>query len=362
MEKLFSVQWLIRVGILVLGLIALYLIFLILPFFIPVWKVIRAVAIPFIISMIFAYLLHPLVDFLLKFNMKRVLAILLLYLFFFGGMGLLIWKSTPVLMEQMKDFVDRLPEIEAQVQGFVSRAESQMNRLPDGVHQGIDDSLLGIEQAIRRVMGGIVETMGGLIGNLFALIVIPFLVFYLLLDVEVIQKTLYFFVPHQYRKAFVKLWKDIDESLGEYIRGQIIVSVIVGILAFLGYYFVQLPYPFFFALFVGITNIIPYFGPYIGAAPAVLMALFTSPSLALWIILINTVIQMLEGNVLGPWILGKRLHIHPVFIIFALLVGAEVGGIVGLILAVPIFVVFKVIILNTVLHLRRYQIDRMENV
>jgi len=362
MDKLFSMQWLVRVSILVITLIALYLIFLLLPYLKPIWHLFQVISVPFLVSMIIAYLLHPLVDFLMKFKLRRVVAILLLYLFFFGGLGTLFWLGVPTLFEQIKDFMNHLPQIEHKVQNYVQQLEGQMNRLPQEVHQGIDDSLIQFKEAIRKGMKTIVDTIGHIISNLFTLIVIPFLVFYLLVDLELFEKTIYYFVPKKHRKTFVQLWKDIDESLGEYIRGQIFVSAAVGILAFIGYYFVGLPYPFFFALFVAITNIIPYFGPYIGAAPAVLMAAFTSPGMVIWIILINTVIQMLEGNVLGPWIIGKRLHIHPVFIIFALLVGSEIGGLVGLILAVPIFVVLKVIILNTVLHIRRYRIDRMENV
>jgi predicted PurR-regulated permease PerM len=361
MKRIFSLRWLIGIAIVLFSLLSIYMFFLIVPFLLPIWLILYTVAIPFIISMIIAYLLHPLVDLLMKFRLKRVWAVLVLYLFFFSAFLLLAWVGIPLITNQVKGFIENVPEFERQIQNFLENMENHVERLPDGIHNEIDAVASDLEKSVRRGMKSILDSIGKLVGNIFALIVVPFLVFYLLLDVEVIQKTLYLFLPNNKRKPAAKLWKDIDESLGEYIRGQIFISAVVGILAYIGYYVIGLPYAIFFAFFVSITNIIPYFGPYIGAAPALLMALFTQPSLILMIIGINTGIQMIEGNLLAPYILGKRLHIHPIFIIFALLIGAELGGVVGMILAVPLFVVLKVIILNVVLHFREYKIDRSEN-
>jgi predicted PurR-regulated permease PerM len=355
MKFVFSTRWLICLGIIVLSLITVYLLFQIVPYFSPVWNVMWTVAVPFILSMIVAYLLHPLVDGLIKCRLNRTLAILLIYVFFLGGLSVLVWLGAPVLVTQIKDLINQLPEIESNLQKWAWVLDQQLDYLPDRVHKGIDDSLGNFERAASKAMMGVVNTLGSLIGNLFVLIVVPFLVFYLLNDVEVIQKGIYLFIPHKQRKPALRLWKDIDHSLGEYIRGQITVGLVVGILSFIGYFTIGLPYALFLAVIVGITNIIPYFGPFIGAAPAAFVALMTDPTLFLWVALINTTIQILEGNVLAPWIVGRRLHIHPVFIIFALLVGAEIGGILGLILAVPFFVVLKVVVHNSVLHFRQYR-------
>jgi predicted PurR-regulated permease PerM len=355
MKFVFSTRWLICLGIIVLSLITVFLLFQIAPYFLPVWNVVWTVAVPFILSMILAYLLHPLVDGLIKFRLNRTIAIIIIYVFFLGGLTVLVWIGAPILITQVKDFIKQLPEIESNLQQWAMVLDQQLDYLPDRVHKGIDDSLGNFEQAATEFVMGIVSTLGSLIGNLFVLIVVPFLVFYLLNDVEVMQKGFYLFIPHKQRKPMIKLWKDIDHSLGEYVRGQIMVAIVVSILAFTGYFTIGLPYPLFLAIIVGITNIIPYFGPFIGAAPAVFVALMTDPTLLLWVIIVNSIIQILEGNVLAPWIVGKRLHIHPLFIIFALLIGAEVGGILGLILAVPIFVVLKVIVHNSVLHFSQYK-------
>jgi predicted PurR-regulated permease PerM len=355
MKFVFSTRWLICLGIVVLALIAVYLLFQLGPYFLPVWSIIRTIVVPLVISMILAYLLHPLVDGLIKCKLNRTLAILMIYIVFLGGIAMLVWLGAPIFVTQIKDLIKQLPEIESNLQQWAWTLDQQLEYLPEGVHSGIDHTLGNFEQAIINALMGVVNTLGSLIGNLFVLIVVPFLVFYLLKDVEVIQKNFHFLIPRKQRKLAIKLWKNIDHSLGEYIRGQITVGLAVGVLSFIGYYFIGLPYALFLASIVGVTNIIPYFGPFIGAAPAALVAFITEPSLVIWVILINTTLQILEGNVLAPWIVGKRLHIHPVFIIFALLIGAELGGVLGLILAVPVFVVLKVVILNSVLHLRHYK-------
>src|SRR5690606_33646614 len=121
-------------------------------------------------------------------------------------------------------------------------------------------------------------------------------------------------------------------------------------LAYIGYLVIGLPYALLLAALVALFNIIPYLGPFFGAIPAILVALSVSYKMVFYVIIVNLVVQMLEGNVISPQIVGRTLHMHPLLIIFALLVGGEVGGILGMILAVPFFAVGKVILEHVALH------------
>jgi len=123
---------------------------------------------------------------------------------------------------------------------------------------------------------------------------------------------------------------------------------VVAIIATVGLWLIGMPYAVTLGIFIGITNIVPYFGPIIGALPVAIIAFTESFHLVLLGLAVNFGIQLIEGNILSPLIVGKSLHMHPVLIMFALIVGAEVGGILGLILAVPVLAVLKVI----VMHLR----------
>ncbi|HEU4964788.1 MAG TPA: AI-2E family transporter, partial [Bacilli bacterium] len=180
--------------------------------------------------------------------------------------------------------------------------------------------------------------------------VIPFLVFYMLKDLKVLERTVVAFFPRQNRREIVRLIRSIDEALGNYIRGQLMVAAAVGLGTYIGLVIVDMPYALLLALIVAITNIIPYIGPFIGAAPAILLALTVSPTMALKVAIVNLVMQQLEGNLISPLLIGRQLKLHPMLIIFALLLGGEMFGIVGLILAIPVVAVGKVILQHVVLH------------
>lgn len=327
------------------------------------WHILVTVSLPFIISIILAYLLHPLVGFLMKCGLSRLISILLLYLLILGGIFFFFWWVTPIFIAQIKELLEQLPTMEEQLFAYLLWLDERLAYLPQGLHIGIENSVAKLEQSITYFVEDFLENLGTTISSLLIFLIVPFLIFYLLQDIEQISRVLYSFVPNKQRKLVIKLIRSIDRALGEYIRGQITVSLLVGLLALIGYSIIGLPYPLFLAICVGVLNIIPYFGPFIGAAPALLIAFMTKPALVIWVIMLNTAIQVMEGNLISPYIVGKRLAIHPLFIILVLLIGAEAGGMIGLILAVPLFVILKEIVSNTVLHIREYKqaakIDRI---
>jgi len=157
------------------------------------------------------------------------------------------------------------------------------------------------------------------------------------------EQTAITFIPKKHRTHIIKLLTDIDSALGNYVRGQFIVCLIVGVLAYLGYWIIGMPYPLLLASVVMVFNIIPYLGPFFGAAPAIIMASTISFKMVLLVAGVNLAVQILEGNVISPQVVGRTLHMHPLLIIFVLLIGGELAGIVGLILAVPFFAVLKVL-------------------
>jgi predicted PurR-regulated permease PerM len=176
----------------------------------------------------------------------------------------------------------------------------------------------------------------------------------MLKDTKLIERSILAFFPIRHHKNVLRLFRDIDTALGNYIRGQLLVCLVVGVLAYIGYRWIGLPYPLLLASSVAVFNVVPYLGPFLGAIPALLVALTISRKMVVSALIINLVIQMLEGNVISPQIVGRTLHLHPLLIIFALLVGGEVGGIWGMILAVPFFAVCKVV----VEHVTRYVLHR----
>src|SRR5699024_9091466 len=162
-------------------------------------------------------------------------------------------------------------------------------------------------------------------------------------DYKQIKHWLKELTPHKYHAQFEKIVKAVDDSLGGYVRGQLTISSVITAATYLVYHVVDLKYALILAIFIGLMNIIPYFGPIIGTIPAALIALTSSVKLFIIIIITNMIVQLLESSFLSPYIMGKHVQIHPLILIFTLLVGAELGGIIGMIMAVPLVTVCRAV-------------------
>ncbi|SDX41940.1 AI-2E family transporter [Paenibacillus sp. CF384] len=347
-NRLFA--WLVY---LILGLTALYLLLLIKPIIIHIYVFLRAVLAPFLIAMIISYVLNPIVSLLNERKVPRTIAVLLIYAVFLASLTVVLVNAIPMFMDQLKELNKHMPDITMQARSMVNDLNNS-SFLPESIRTGIEKSLYKLEKQGSDAIFAFINNIGEMINVIFIAFIIPFLAFYILKDFEVFERTLLTYVPKSHRKHAVRLLKDIDHALGSYIRGQFLVCVIVGTLAYIGYLIIGIPYPLLLASVVAVTNIIPYLGPFFGAAPALIVASTVSIKMMLLVAIVNTLCQILEGNIISPQVVGRTLHMHPLSIIFALLVGGELAGIVGMILAVPIFAAVKVI----VQHIFAYYVRR----
>ncbi len=331
--------------LILLSLTILYLIVKLSPVLGNIFIFLKKIFLPFFIALIISYLLHPIVTVLYKRGFPRSIAVLLIYILFFGSLGVITANAFPILVEEVKEFVEDIPAMLQKFEGWMNAFRDGQNKiLPDSFQNGIDSTLENLEKRISAGIDNILVLITHTFGVLFTILLVPFVAFYMLKDYKLMEKAIMTFLPKRNRKELVRLARDIDEALGNYIRGQLIVCTVIGILAYIGYLIIGLPYALLLASIVAITNIIPYIGPFIGATPALFVGLTTSWKMTLSVLIVNIVIQIIEGNIVSPQVVGRKLHIHPLFIIMALLVGGQVAGIAGLILAVPIFAILKVII------------------
>ncbi|WP_438444257.1 AI-2E family transporter [Gorillibacterium sp. sgz5001074] len=338
---------------LLLGLMILYMLWLIRPILGGIYAFLRAVLAPFIIAMIISYVLNPIVVLLNRRKVPRTVAVLLIYAVFLASLTVIMMNMIPMFMTQLTQLNENMPDFTIKAQGMIDRFnESEM--LPDSVRSGINNSLYKLETGISDWVSNYINNIGDKIDLLFFAQIIPFVAFYILKDFQLIEKTVLAVVPKRNRRHVTRLLFEIDEALGNYIRGQFLVCIIIGFMAYVGYWLIDMPFPLLLASVVAVFNIIPYLGPYLGAAPAALMAASISWKMVLYVLLVNWLCQLLEGNVISPQVVGRTLHMHPLTIIFALLVGGRVAGVPGLILAVPLFAVMKVIFS----HVSHYFIQR----
>ena len=316
-----------------------------------VGAILSAVLTPFVISVIIAYLMNPLVGRLQKRGVPRGTSIAIIYLVFFIALTALLVNTIPLFIDQLRELGEHLPQLIEQVNRWMDGFHEDKKRLlPEAVRKAVDSNLNSLESRVTAGITEILERIGNSVEALIDAFVIPFLVFYMLKDAQLIERTVMVFFPKSTRREIIRMLRSIDEALGNYIRGQLLVAFLVGVLAYIGYLIIGMPFAFLLAIIIAVTNIIPYIGPLIGAAPAILLALTVSPMMALKVTVVNLVIQQLEGNVISPYLIGRSLKLHPMLIIFALLLGGEIFGLLGLILAIPVVAVGKVILQHVVLH------------
>ncbi|MBW7453574.1 AI-2E family transporter [Paenibacillus sepulcri] len=342
--------WLIY---LILGLISLYLLLLVKPIIVHIYGFLKAVLAPFLIAMIVSYVLNPIVNLLNERKVPRTMAVLLIYAVFCASLTVVLINAIPMFLEQLQELNQHMPDLTMRAQSLVNDLNNT-SFLPESIRSGINNSLYKLEKQSSDAIFDFVNNIGAMLNVIFIAFIIPFLAFYIMKDFNVFERTVLTYVPRTHRNHAVRLIKDIDNALGSYIRGQFLVCLIVGILAYIGYWIIGMPYPLLLASVVAITNIIPYLGPFFGAAPALVMASTISMKMVLMVVIVNTACQILESNVVSPQVVGRTLHMHPLSIIFALLVGGELAGMVGMILAVPIFAALKVV----VQHIFAYYVRR----
>lgn len=320
------------------------LLWLLRPVLIQILRLISEVFMPVLVGLLIAYILHPIVELLERRRVPRLMAVLLIYASFILVIAIVVVNAIPVFTTQWIELSDDLPRLKEWYTKWMSEWEAHKYFLPESISHGVDRVIIQSHERVSHSVTELVNNARNTLGKLLAYAVVPFIAFYLLKDMKQLHQSSMLIIPAAYRKRVLTVLRDINVSLGDYIHGQMMVALIVGGCAYLGYWLIGMPYPFVLAAFVCLTNVIPYIGPLIGAGPAVIIALTISTKMAIMVVTVNLIIQVLEGNVLSPHIVGRSLQLHPLLIIMALLAGEAIGGIVGLIVAVPFLAVCKVVI------------------
>lgn len=338
-KKAYQLLYWFMIGVFII--LFAYLLVKFFPFYGTIIAFIWHLFLPFTIAAFIAYLLYPIIKKLHEHHIHKTYAILLIYLLFLGGIAYLIYLVYPAFMHQLRDLNEYIPQFIKLYEDIIYQIYESTSFLPEAVHNQIDQLIMRIELYLENIVG---KLMGGFtkIFDLIILItVIPVLVFYLLKDYQKIKQYFKSLIPKKYHEKTRILIHAIDEKLGHYIRGQLIVSAFVSVTSFIVFHLLGLDYALILAMIMGITNIIPYFGPIIGAIPTIAIAITISTKMVIITVIAIFGIQLIESNFLSPYIVGKSINIHPIAIIFALLLGGQVAGVLGMILAVPLLTILK---------------------
>lgn len=317
--------------------------------FTPIIVLLKTISLPIILTGIVFYLLNPVVDFLERRRIRRIYSILLLYLLIIGLITITIVSIIPFLKEQIMSLIDNIPRyvdvVEDQTKqligsNFVNQAQQTMNINISDLATKVSDQAATI---VNSTFTGVGNFIGALTEIIISIVTVPFILFYLLKDGKKLPVYILKFVPTRLKEQTYTVLSEMNHRLSSYIRGQIIVSFCIGFLLFIGYLIIGLDYASLLAVIAACTSIVPYLGPTIAITPAIIIAIVTSPLMLLKLVIVWTIVQLIEGKLISPQIMGKNLHIHPITIIFLLLTAGKLFGVVGIILAIPGYAVVKVI-------------------
>ncbi|RKD34780.1 AI-2E family transporter [Thermohalobacter berrensis] len=304
---------------------------------------------PFIFAIIFAYLLNPLVNRLENKGISRVFGILIVYVLLIGIVLVISFSIFPKIANEFKKLVEVLPTYFNQLYDFFNnmyiRYSENIENLPpefQAVKNIVRENLNTIQNTVLNSIRNLTNTIINMFSRILSFIIIPILTFYFLKDKDVFKKKLFLILPKPYRTDVVKVTREIDSVLGKFIRGQLIVAAFVGISTTIGLLILKVDFALIIGLIAGIANVIPYFGPIIGAIPAIIFAFLDKPSKVLWVIILFTVIQQIESGIISPKVVGKSVGLHPVIVILSLLIGGSFFGVLGMLLAVPVAVIIKI--------------------
>lgn len=285
----------------------------------------------FLSVILISALIRP-VDWLTGKGIPRAISALLIYLILISFISLGIGIIVPPLIEQTTDLVSSLPTIISAINDFLV-----FNQVP------VVDISKELASQINQIAGNIISISTAVFSSVFNLITLFVLSFYLLVEWKTFIKLVSSPFSGVQERKVASLIVKIEKGLGAWVRGQLALSIIVGVVTYIGLLILAIPFALPLALVAGILEIIPLIGPIISAIPAVLVGLTISPAVALAVIALFIIVQQLENHLIVPMVMSRVVGLQPPIVIIALLIGAKLNGIGGAFLAIPVIIIAKII-------------------
>ena len=309
----------------------------------------RGALFPFIISIVLAELLYPVVVFLEERmpghdrmpGVTRIVSILTIYVGFAAVVAGILYLTIPPLFAESQEFIETFPE-------FYERARSTAEgwshdfteRVPVEVRMEIEEAVAAGGNVLANAGRGIIQRTVSGVANAVTLVIglaiVPFFLFYILKDREDVVGGVYPMMSERGRNHTRNVIFMVNRVIGSYVRAQLLSATIVGVLVFVGLSILGIKFAAILGLVAGLFGLIPIIGPVLGAVPGLLVTLASSPSQVIWVALVYVIVQLVENNVISPRIHGRAVRLNPAIIMATLVVASEVAGLWGVIVGVPI--------------------------
>ncbi len=300
-------------------------------------------------SIVFSYVLNPLVNLIEKRGIKRSFSILLVYLLLIAFIVIVSLSLVPKVSSEFENLVRLLPSYFNRIYDYFNNTfekySKHIDKLPPGFREirGILlENLKEIQATLLNYLRNITNSVISLFSKMISFIIVPILAFYFLKDKDYFKKKIILMIPKNQRNDILQIAREVDIVLGKFVRGQLLVCVYVGVSTSIALLLIGVDFAIIIGLVAGIADIIPYFGPIIGIFPALVFAILKGHIKVIWVLISFTIIQQIECNVVEPKIVGDSIGIHPVIVMLALLIGGSYFGIIGMLFAIPVAIVLKI--------------------
>lgn len=321
---------------------------------------------PFGISLIIAILLTPLAQLIQKWGSRFIkrrfpyeIAIVMSFCIFLGVLYLIGIHIFVPFINELREFTKSLPATFAALQAAVPELETEynLNLLPPEAQSFISKMIQEIGDYTLKLAQFSLSAIFTFASTVIELIVVPFITFYMMKKGNAFANQFAEFFPERYHAHIKSLFKEIHFVLKAYIHGQLLLSVLMAFLVFLGMWIMDIPYPLVIGLLAGVVEMVPVIGPIIGAVPPILLGLLQGSGVMVQVMVFYVIVQQLDSHFIMPKLMGSIIEVHPVAIIAGVLIGGSLHGVVGMMVSVPIVAVLQVL-LRHMWYYDKYKIMR----
>lgn len=303
---------------------------------------IRDILLYIFIALLLAGVIYPFAQFAAARRIPKGLAVAVFYIFLFGIIGLAFSLLIPALLDQARHLLNTY----GGGAGWVRELSEWIRNLSE--QQSLVDALTsnvgGLSSQVRQIVSLLIAIFGGIAGFFIVLV----LSFYLVVEDLAIMNVFRNFIPESYQEFVAQVARQVLDKLGAWLRGQLILGLVIGVLYFIGFSIIGVPYPLLLAMLGGLLEFIPYVGPFLAAIPAIFLASSDSWTRALMTLFLIILIQQLENNILVPKIMQKAVGLNPIVSIVAFMIGAQLFGVVGAIFAIPVATAISVALTESI--------------
>lgn len=308
--------------------------------------------ISFLLAFVISYLLGPFVNYFERLGINRIVAAAITFLFVGGLLGVAISSLLPLIASQLGLLKVEFPKYVQGLTKLLSESEERIEAIT-GSYFAIDLSAQA-EAVLSPWTTAIFEDLPSFVTrSVTTLLLAPFLAFFMIKDGKIISRDLMNIVPNSIFETTLSLYHQINDQMGHFVRARLLEAVFVGAFTWIGLFIINFPYATILALFAALTNLIPYVGPIIGAVPAIAIALINGDT-TFGLFLVSAVyftVQLVDAALIIPLVVAKIVDLHPITVIISIIAGAQLLGVVGMLISIPVASIIKVTVSTVYRHL-----------